>query len=754
MNTTNDKQTTLPPGNESHEDEIDLRVYWHIFNKYKWAIFGLTFLIGLITMLVTFSLEPIYRSSTLLYIEDKKSNVSRIDEMYDISSFKREYYQSQLEILKSWGLAEKVVKKLDLASHPIFDPNRNQSKSSFSLSKLLPSSWVKAEQEEQTDEEKHKGIVDAVVKSITITPVRNSQLVKIGFESPDKHLAAQVPNNLAEMYIESDLNAKLETTNKAAKWLIGSLDGLRIKLANSEQKLQAYMEKQNLINVAGVKSVAAKQIEETASNLVKARQRLAEAESVYQQVEKLRAVAKSTAIFESIPTVLKNPLVQNLKTAELNAKSKLSELSERYGPKHPRIIAATAELQTAQSNTTEQIWRVIESISQEYDVALANVKALETSLETNRQEIKTLNRKEAQLAILEREVNANRQLYDNFLTRFKETDASQDIQKALQTSVGRIVDLALVSSKPYKPKKKLIIAISLVLGFLFSTMLAFFLEYLDHTIKNGEDVEQKLGLHMLGAIPKLPVNKKEPYAPRWTFINEPKSRFSEEIRTIRTGVILSNLDNDQCKVVVITSSVPSEGKSTFATSQALAISQMHHTLLIDADMRKPTLGKSLGLQDKAVGLSELVAGTSPLTDCIYKLSDDIEGDLEIMPSGSIPPNPLELLSSSKFKQILDDLKNKYEYIIIDTAPVMLVSDAIVLSQHADTLLYVVKADATPDKLIKESIKRLHQANAPIKNIVLNQVTIKKKGRYGYGYGGYGGYGSYGVYHHGGYYGET
>lgn len=749
MNTTNDKQTTLPPGNESHEDEIDLRLYWHILLKNKWKIIGLTLIIGLLTMVIAFSLEPIYRSSTLLYIEDKKSNVSKIDQMYDISSFKREYYQSQLEILKSWGLAEKVVKKLDLVSHPIFDPDRNKSKSSFSLSKLLPSSWVKAETEEQTDEEKHKGIVDAVVKSITITPVRNSQLVKIGFESPDKHLAAQVPNILAEMYIETDLNAKVEMTNKAARWLIDRLDGLRIKLEHSEQKLQTYMEKQNLINVAGVKSVAAKQIEETASNLVKARQHLTETESIYQQVEKLRAVAKSTAIFESIPTVLKNPLVQNLKTAELNAKSKLSELSERYGPKHPRIIAATAELQTAQSNSAEQIWRVIESISQEYDLALANVTALEASLEKNRLEIQLLNRKEAQLTILEREVNANRQLYDTFLTRFKETDASQDIQQALQTSVGRIVDLALVPSIPYKPKKKLIIVISLVLGFLFSTMLAFFLEYLDHTIKNGEDVEHKLGLHMLGAIPKLVVNKKEPYAPRWTFINEPKSPFSESIRTIRTGVILSNLDNENCKIIGVTSSIPNEGKSTFSTSQALAISQMHHTLLIDADMRKPTLGKSLGLPSKAMGLSELVAGSSPLKDCIYKLSDDIEGDLEVMPSGSIPPNPLELLSSAKFKQILDDLKNQYEYIIIDTAPVMLVSDAIILSQYTDTLLYVVKADATPEKLIKEGVKRLHQANAPIKNIILNQVSIKKKGRYGYGYGGYGAYGAYG-----GYYGET
>ncbi len=719
------------------DDEIDLRIFWHTFYKYKWTILGLTLLIALLSTFVAFSLQPIYRSTAMLLIESDKAKVISIEEVYGISAFKQGYYQTQLEILKSWALAEKLVKKLNLISHPTFNPDLQQQ--GFNWRHLFPSAWF-SPQVPPTLEKKYKAIIKAVMSKLSVSSVRGSQLVKISFDSHDPQLAAKIPNTLVDLYIESDLEARLEMTNKAASWLTERVEGLRKNLRESEKALQNYMDSQNLINIAGVKSVAAKQIEETATNLVNARQQLAKAESVYMQVKTLQNHSAET--FESIPAVLNHPLVQILKKVELDAERKISELSERYGQKHPKIIAAKAEINTAKANTNKQIKRVIEGIRKEYEVAIANVTALERGLKKSKKQIQELNRKEYQLRVLERDVDLNRQLYDLFLTRFKETDASQDVQ-ALQSTVGRLVDKARISSLPYKPQKKLIVGISLVLG--------FFLEYLDNTIKNGEDVEHKLGLPLLGALPKLNVGKLNEFKPRWMFLKEQKSSFAESIRTIRTGIMLSGLDNPQ-KILLVTSSVPNEGKTTFATNQAFALGQMEKTLLIDADMRRPSVAKAFGWNNKVPGLAELVAGTQKFDECIHHPGEGEMGGIDVIPSGAVPPNPLELLSSTQFGEILKKLSKKYTYIVIDSAPTMLVSDALVLAKYASLVLYVVKAEATPYQIVQESLKRMHRIEAPLKNIVLNQVHNKHPSKYNY-YGKY--YGKYGYHkgYYGGYYGE-
>ncbi|RKZ55636.1 MAG: hypothetical protein DRR08_23760 [Candidatus Parabeggiatoa sp. nov. 2] len=746
---------------QTDEEEVDLRVYWHTFNKYKLRIILITLVIGLLTTVVAFSLQPFYRSTALLLIEFDQAKVISIEEVYGISSFIDKYYQTQLRILKSHDLVEKVVEKLNLVSHPVFNPETEQAGFSFNWRSWLPSAWLPPELPVPTLEDRKKQIVNAVMAGLSITPVRGSQLVEISFESSDAVLAADVPNTLAKRYIESDLAAKLAMTQQAAEFLTKRTDDLRQNLRKSETKLQRYMERQKLVNVAGVKSVAIRQIEETASHLVSARLQFTKAGSVYKQVQALKG--RSSEAFESIPAVLNHPLVQSLKTVELGTERKLSEFSERYGQRHPNIIAAKAELKTARSNTVKQIKQVIEGIRKEYEMAKANVVALEQALKEHKNKIQDINRKEYQLSILQREVDVNRQLYDLFLTRFKETSASQDVQ-ALQSAVGRVVEKALPASIPYKPKKKLIVVISLVLGLLFSTLLAFLLEYLDNTLKDSEDVEQKLGLPLLGTLQKLSVEKKHPFRPQWVFLNEPNSQFSESIRTIRTGIMLSGIDTQQ-KVLVVTSSVPGEGKTTLAINQAFALGHMEKTLFIEADMRRPGIAESFGLNTKAPGLSELVAGRLKFDECIHRPGEDEPGSIDVIPCGTIPPNPLELLSSQRFKEILGQLLDRgYKYIVIDTAPTIAVSDALVLAKYASEVLYVVKADVTPYQIVRDGLKQLHRLvktdatssqilcegkRLPQKvsvNIILNQLPTKRPSKYYYSKYGYyknGGYGYYG-----------
>jgi len=719
--------------NDTKEKKFDFRTYWHTINKHKWIILGLTILIGLFTALKTASLPHIYRSTALLLIEFNQAKVISIEEVYGLGSQTQAYYQTQLKILKSRVLAEKLIDRLNLLK------NSHQAKHTVqqSGSSWLPGVWEPPEEASPTpttaDEKgRRNALVESVMENLSIKAVRNSQLVAISFESTDPKLAADVPNALADIYIENDLEAKLAMTNKAAGWLTKRLEGLRKKLSESEKTLQQYIESQGLVNVAGVKTLATKQIEETAATLVEAHLQLAKVENLYKQVQKLRG--QSSSAFESIPAIVNHPLIQNLKQAELETARKISELRERYGQKHPQIVAAEAELKATQKHIRTQIKRAIGRITKEYDLARANVRTLEQILEENKNKIQAINRKEYQLSALEREVEINRQLYDLFFTRFKETDASQDVQ-ALQSTVGRVVEPAIVSVIPYKPQKKRIVVIGLILGLLFSTLLAFFLEYLDNTLKHPEDVEQKLGLPLLTALPKLKIGKRDnKLKAMWMFLKEPKSAFAESVRTARTGIMLSNLDTKH-KILIVTSSIPNEGKTTFAINQAFALGQMAKTLLIDADMRRPSIAKSLGLSDEAPGLSELVSGERDLDECINDHLSEDGRNVDIIVSGVVPPNPLDLLSSSRFGELLEQLSQEYEYIVIDSAPTIAVSDALVLAKYASGVLYVVKANATPYQLVREGLKRLRQIKAPVHHFILNQLDIHKPSKYyGYGYG--------------------
>ena len=371
-------------------------------------------------------------------------------------------------------------------------------------------------------------------------------------------------------------------------------------------------------------SGAGKQLEEVTTRLVTIRQQRAEAENAYNQVQ---AALKANAGLDSIPAVLKNPLVQTLKQAEGEAERKLSELGKRYGKEHARMIAAESELKSARENTRKQIEVVVAGITKEYAVARANEQSVERVVAQSKAEIQNLNRKEFQLGVLEREVAANRQLYDMFLNRFRETNVTGD----LQSTVARVVDPAMAGS-PVSPRTGMAITAALLAGSILGIMLAFLLEYLDNTVKNSDDVEYKLGLPLLGILERIKVTRKGQELRR-TFLRDKTSVFSEAVRTLRTGVMMSSLDNPH-KVLLVTSAVPEEGKTSVALNLAFAFGQIRKVCLIDADMRRPSLAKILDLDATAPGLSHLVAGSAEGSNCIYQ---DKDSGIHFIPGGVVPP---------------------------------------------------------------------------------------------------------------------
>jgi len=735
---------SIPVEEDFQDNEIDLRQIFFTILKYKWSILALAITVSVLTSMWAYSLVDIYRGTSSLLIEAEESKIVSIEEVYGLSTDSWEYYETQLQILKSRALASKVFDVLNLEKHAEFLPS---TKPESKLPSFNIMGWIKnLLPDELPGEDKPRVPMDASTRKnilvgglmgrLDIELLRDTQIITISYDSEYPDLAATVPNALAEAYINSFLEADLEKTQQATSWITGRTSELRKKFEESERQLQAFIEEENMVDVESVSSLATQELGTLSSGLVEARRQRSEAEALYQQVKSIRA-GKSLEQLESLPAVVNHVYIRDAYIARGRAQRKVSELSKRYGPKHPKMIAVTAELKTAETDLRKQIGNIAQSVAKDYEIARAKESHLNQAMNRTKNQVRDSSKMSSKmsykLAALQREVETNRQLYEVFLTRFKETAATSDLQPVN----ARILDLAIVPLSPYKPNRKRYVQIALMLSLMLGIGLALLIEYLDNTFKNSGTLEDKLKLPVLGVLPKLKKWGKNRSAMH-LFIKDSKSGFAESIRTIRTGIMLSNIDIEQ-KVIVVTSSVPGEGKSLVSSNLAAAVSQMKKTLLIDADMRKPIVVSSYHLGKESKGLSDHISMSAELSECIHKTDLKL---LHVLPSGRVPPNPLELLASNSFKLVIDTLKEHYEYIIIDSAPVGAVSDARVLARIADGVVFVVKADATSHQLAKKGVKKLLELNAHIVGTVLNQVAPSKKSKYGdydsnyYSYYGY------------------
>jgi len=704
------------------EETLDLVRYWRAVNRNKWRIAALVAAVAVLAVLYAQSLPHVYRAATTVLIESARPKVVSIEEVYSGTVGSYEHLYTQAGILQSRDLAMRVVRKLKLAQHPSI---ASGSVTPAWYARFLPDTLVsRPPQAPAPVEVREQALAGAIQSGIDVKPVRNSQLLLLSFESHDPRLAAQVPNALAESYITADLEARLRVRERAMAFLTEQSEALKKKLVASERALQSFREREKILDVKGLSlGGATRQIEQLTSSLIEARRKRAEAEAALSQIKGARAAG-----IEAMPAVLRHPLVQRAKDQETDAERRLADVSKRYGSEHPRMIAAQAELRAAKENLQRQLSVVVVSIEKEYEAARTNEISTERALERAKDDVQGLNRKEFELAALEREVTTNRQLYDLFMQRSKETDVSSD----LQTSVARVIDPAVVPTTPSGPNRRRIVMIAVFAALLLGMALAVLIERLDNTVKSSQETEAKLELPTIGVVHKTKVKRDQQI--QRLFMEDATTAFAEDIRTLRSGVLLSGLDSPQ-KTVLITSSLPEEGKSTVASNLAFALSQVKKTLLIDADMRRPQIGQILGAPPNTLGLSNLVAGEFGAEKCVFPVRGS---NLFVLPSGPIPANPLELLSAHRFVEVVEQLKGAFEAIVIDAAPVQMVSDPLIISQVATAVLYVVKADDTPYPVARQGIKRLRRVNAHILGAVLNHLDAVKADKY---YGEYSGRGS-------------
>lgn len=678
----------------------DLFDYWGLLKRYRGQILLLTMAVTALAALAVFQMTPIYRGTAMLLIENIKNRVMTLNDLYSGQRDAMEAFNSQVQILRSRSVAERVIRKLKLEQHP---------------------AMVLANAEGLTEAEKVDRLVGRVLGALTVEPIPKSQIVRVSFDSSDRELAARVANAVVDAYIDSDLESRSEMTQKANGWLLSRIEATRKRLDESQQELQRFREQENILDNKGVVlSGTGKQFEEVSTHLITARMRFAEAEGAYNQVKGHRGDPLEK--LESIPAVLRDSTVRQMKSVETEALAKVNEYKSRYAPAHPKMIAAEADLKTARESLARAIEAVVDGIYREYELARANVNAAASAKAQTKSEIQTITRKESQLSALQHEVDSNRQLYDNLANRAKETEATAN----LQSTAGRMIDPAIPPMGPIKPQKAKVIGGAALLGLFLSVALVFLRDYLDNTIRSEQDAEHRLRTGVLGVVPLL-ARKEGGDNPSSVFLGQPDSVFAESIRGLRTSVLLSAIDEPH-RVVIVTSTVPGEGKTTVAINLAQALGQLKKVLLVDADMRRPSVGKYLGDEvGSGCGLVDYLAGEAPLQDCIRSTANP---NVFVLPAGKRLNSPLELISSQRFADTINELKQRFDMVMIDCPPIKPVSDSLVISRYANAVLYVVKMDGAPHQLIGTAIASLRDVGAPLLGVVLNQMNLNKAYSYG------------------------
>lgn len=726
------RRSILPPQiiDGTQDEEINLLEYWLVFKRHFRAILGITFVFALMGILYAFSITPQYKSTVTILVKPDSPNIALLksEQKNNIWFF----YETQYALIRSRSVAGRAVDKLKLEQHPFFlrptlaakDDESNNGFWQSLISDSLPADEKPVEDKkfvEHKNKRFHENLVDMVRGGLRVKGLKDGQLIDISYESPDAKLSALIVNRVAEAYIDQGLEAKFVLNQNITTWLNQRLSGLRQKLELSEEALRQYKNKEGMVASKSIAGMVSGKLGGITAALIKAQADLTEAEILNQQVEILKNSGEN---LESLPVVLKNAFIQKLKSSQVERARQVSELSERYGKKHPKMISAMADLEVADRRLSKEVNKVINGISHNYDVAKASVQKLQALSLATEKNVLGYQSKEFKLAKLEREVAINRKLYNLSMTRFKEASTAGDTA----VSNAYIVDRARVARGPSKPNKKMIVAAAIFAGFFLGVLLAFLLEYLQNTFRLPNDVETKLGLPLLGILPLLSEdNILEAVPERYAFSKHSSSAFIEGLNYIRTNLMFTNVDT-KVKVIMVTSSVANEGKTTLSSNLAANFSRTGKTLLIDGDLRKQQLSKDIAGKTKNPGLVELAAGDASLEDCLFQ--DSEVNNLFYIGRGLDIASPLELLSSKKFEDMMEMLRENFEHIIIDSAPLLSVSDSLILGNLVDEIVLVVKADSTTDKMAQESCKRLKVARLRAVGVVLQQADLKKIKSYG------------------------
>jgi succinoglycan biosynthesis transport protein ExoP len=693
----------------------DARRYMAMLHKRRAIVLTCLGVSLAVAVLYNYTTRPVYQATTQILIDRDTPNVLPNKELVDLVQGGADYYQTQYQLLRGRSLAERAVERLKLQTHPELatGPMMNPWERVRGFFGRPPSAVV-----DQSGLPLSPAAA-AFRSRIVVEPLPGSRLVNLHFRAYDPQVAADAVNTLAQLYIEQSLELRYTTSTEATGWLSDRLKEQQAKVEAAERALQEYREREGLVNQEEKQGLVAQKLEMLNGAVLDARTDRIAKESLYNQI-----AAAGPGQIESFPLVLGSEPVQALKAELALLQKEEARLSDTLGDRHPDMVRVRAQIRSTEERIRAEMRNVARAAESEYRTALAKEARLAANLEAVKREAQETNRKSIEYGVLKRDVETNRQLYQDLLTKTKQTG----LETELKTTNIRVVEKAETPRGPVSPRRMRNYQVAVILGLLGGIALALGFEHLDNTFKTPEDVKAHLQVPFLGMVPDVGL-KSGGGAARglnaWQLLKNPNSAVADAYRVLRTNLIFTSAETTG-RVILVTSANPGEGKTTTLANLATALAQNGAKVLaVDADLRRPTLNHHFGLQ-KTPGLSDLIVGKAAASQAIQ--STRVNG-LQVLACGYQPPNPAELLGSPMMKQILEAIRAHYDWVLIDAPPLLAMADAPVLASLVEGVVLVVEAEVVTKPAVMRAIDQILSVGGKVTGIVLNKVDLERNSYY-------------------------
>jgi exopolysaccharide transport family protein len=745
------------PG-QSSSVQVSLLEIWQIARLRARVILGAAAAMLVLTSLVDFSLTPLYKGTSIVMIDERQDKVVNVEAVLSGLPTDQASILNQVQILQSRELAWRVISKLGLNRDPEFNTELKSSWLSY-VAFLNPMKWFSQEDALLTEQEKQQKLKDKIIdrfeKRLDVTQLQLSTALQIDFESEEPAKAARIANAVADAYVEDQLNAKFEATLKATQWLGARLGQLSEQARLAADAVEKYKAENHITEVTGAMgtgtiSVLDQQIAALNTQLVQAHTDVAQAEANLARVRSLVSSGHAKDVTQVVGSTLITTLIQQ--QAQLIQQEAL--MSNRYGPKDPKMIDLQAEKRDLDAKIQEEVNHVVGTAENDVAVARAREASLQDSL--NRLEGQSTTQGVARVKLRELESNAasSQALYDTFVQRSKETEQ----QEGLQIPDARVISRSAIPIYASFPNNLLVFGIAIFASLFTGFVVAFVLERLDHGFRTTARAESVLGLPVLSTLPDVEPGRpmgmygqkprksvaeadKAPQNVADLVVERPLSSYSEAVRGLQLGITLSNVDNTP-KIILVTSALPGEGKTTTALSLARHISQTgQKVVLIDCDLRRPTVKSTANLTDIKHDLIDVLKGEKALEQALTR---DPKSAVSILPTAQHVKNAPDLIESQSLAKLITELSNRFDFVVIDSAPILPVTDTRVLTRLADAVLFVVRWERTPRDAAADALKSLRDIHAPLAGVALTRADSRRFHYYSFGYSGY--YYSYAKYY--------
>jgi succinoglycan biosynthesis transport protein ExoP len=713
--------------------DLDLPSVLNLLWARREIIMGVMLSCTIIAIVMLLQQKSLYTAETTLMLDTRQMQVTDFQAVMSGLKIDEGTVRSEIAILNSRAMAYRVAKSLNLLEDAEFNPllNKTPHPPATFFHRLLSSIGIGARDTEANSARVESVVTKKLLAGFSVDNDGKSYAITIGFTSENPEKAARIANEWANQYLTDQLEVKFDATERANAWLSKRLEELKEKITIADNAVAAAREKGNIIEDKDGQTLTSKQLIDLNTQLVLAQTERAQAEARLRQARQL--VSKKGG-FESVSQVVASQLIQKLREQEADLVRQEADLTSRYGERHPDLINIRNQIRDLRGKITEEVERIISSLANEVEVARARENTLQDNIRKVEGKVAVNSRVQIQISQLVRDAEANHLLYKSFLERFKQTFSRDNFQQA----DARVIAKADVPINPSKPKKKLIVLVVIFLSSILGIFIVFLLELLSNTFRTPLEVEKILGLKTLAMVPQLnKTNAKRLLAHLRENITAP---YAESIRAILTTLQFQDKDNKGVKTILVTSSEPNEGKTFFSLSLAnVAALGGKKVLLIDADLRRPRIAQMLNVSPEK-GLSDYLNGTASIKEIVYK---DVNMQTEYCLSHGKVAVPQNALGAVEMKKLIEMARDYYDYVIIDSPPVLAVSDALVLAPQVDYMLYAVRYDRTSRKTVCSAMRSLSNLELPI-SVVLTAVNVARHARYGYGdnaayYGKYGDY---------------